>query len=367
MTEPRTTETCAASPTIFSPRSHTRASEAASTAALVRALGEHGLLDRVLPLEGRPSALELCRIREALATESTEAETAFALQGLGTHPILTNGRPELVKQWVPAVVSGDAVAAFALTEPEAGSDVASLSLVAERDGDGWRLTGVKKWISNAPEADLYTVFARTTPDAGARGLTAFVVPGDAPHLSGKPLELVSPHAIGTLEFDGVRVGGEAVLGELDDGFRVAMRTLNLFRPSVGAALSEWGRRPSSGRRVRGARQAFGGPLKDSGRVACSWPTLPTGSRPQGCSSVQGSERLRRGSRRGVPKLSAMAKLFATETAQQVVDRRSRSTAPRHSSQGICSSRLYRDVRALRIYEGSSEIQREIIARELYKT
>ena len=169
MTEPRTADDVRrVAHDILAPIAHT-GERGRVNRRLVRALGEHGLLDRVLPLEGRPSALELCRIREALATESTEAETAFALQGLGTHPILTNGPPELIKQWVPAVVSGDAVAAFALTEPEAGSDIASLSLVAERDGDGWRLTGVKKWISNAPEADIYTVFARTTPDAGARG------------------------------------------------------------------------------------------------------------------------------------------------------------------------------------------------------
>jgi alkylation response protein AidB-like acyl-CoA dehydrogenase len=146
---------------------------------LVRALGEHGLLAPVLPSDGRTSARELCRIREALATESAEAETAFALQGLGTHPVVSAGRPEMAERWRSAVVSGGAVAAFALTEPQAGSDVASVSLAAERDGGGWRLTGTKKWISNAPEADFYTVFARTTPDAGARGLTAFVVEATA--------------------------------------------------------------------------------------------------------------------------------------------------------------------------------------------
>ena len=135
---------------------------------LIRALGEHRLLKLVLPLDGKTSARELCRIREAIAVESSEAETAFACQALGTHPILLHGRPELAARWVTAVVAGEAVAAFALTEPEAGSDVASLALAAERDGPGWRLTGVKKWISNAPDADFYTVFARTTPGAGAR-------------------------------------------------------------------------------------------------------------------------------------------------------------------------------------------------------
>ena len=149
-----------------------------------------------------------CRIREAIAVESSEAETAFACQGLGAHPVLLHGRAELVSRWVAAVVAGEAVAAFALTEPEAGSDVASLALRAERDGTGWRLTGVKKWISNAPEADFYTVFARTTTGAGARGLTAFVVEADAKGVSGRALSLVAPHAIGTLELDGVLVPGQ---------------------------------------------------------------------------------------------------------------------------------------------------------------
>lgn len=333
---------------------------------LVGALGEHGLLDRVLPRQGRPSALELCRIREALATESTDAETAFALQGLGTHPILTNGRPELVERWVPAVVSGDAVAAFALTEPEAGSDVASLSLAAERDGDGWRLTGIKKWISNAPEADVYTVFARTTPGAGARGLTAFVVPGDAPRLSGKRLELVSPHAIGTLELDGVKVGEEAVLGELDDGFRVAMRTLNLFRPSVGAGAVGMGQAALDAAVVyAGQRQAFGKPLKEFQAVSHALAEMAT--RLEAARLLVGSAATAYDEEAaGVPKRSAMAKLFATETAQYVIDAAVQIHGAVALEEGHLLEHLYRDVRALRIYEGSSEIQREIIARELYK-
>jgi acyl-CoA dehydrogenase len=143
---------------------------------LVRALGEHGLLEPVLPVGGKPSAAELCRIREALASESTEAETAFALQGLGGQPILASGRKEIVRRFVPAIVRGEAVAAFALTEPGAGSDVSSLALKAQQTRGGWRLSGVKKWISNAPEADVYTVFARTTEGTGIKGITAFVVP-----------------------------------------------------------------------------------------------------------------------------------------------------------------------------------------------
>src|SRR5882757_6513379 len=204
---------------------------------LVKAMAELGLLARLFPdlQSGRDApALDLCLLRESLATQSTEAETALALQGLGSYPVLQSGREEVVRRWLPAVAAGDAVAAFALTEPGAGSDAAALTLRAEPDGPGWRLTGEKIWISNAPEADFYTVFARTTPGAGARGVSAFVVPADRPGLGGEHLDMISPHPIGRLVFDGVPVQPAELLGEQDRGFRVAMRTLDLFRPSVGA-------------------------------------------------------------------------------------------------------------------------------------
>jgi acyl-CoA dehydrogenase len=332
---------------------------------LVRALGEHGLLEPVLPREGRTSALELCRIREALATESTEAETAFALQGLGAHPILANGGPETVERWVPEVVAGRAVAAFALSEPEAGSDVAALALGAERDGEGWRLTGVKKWISNAPDADVYTIFARTTPGAGARGITAFAVPGDSAGLGGTPIDLISPHAIGTLELDGVAVAGDAVLGEVDGGFRVAMQTLNLFRPSVGAGAIGMAQAALDAAVAHaGARVAFGKALREFQAVSHQLAEMAT--------RIEAARRLVHGAAAAhddeaddVRKLSAMAKLFATETAQFVVDAAIQIHGAAALEQGHLLEHLYRDVRALRIYEGASEIQREIIARELY--
>ncbi len=206
---------------------------------LVRRLGDLGLLRGLFGSgpDGSPhdaAAVQLCLLRENLARVDTEAETALALQGLGSYPILQAGGPEAVERWLPGVVSGEVVPAFALSEPDAGSDAAALSLRAEPDGDGWRLHGVKTWISNAPEADVYAVFARTTPDVRAKGVTAFVVAGDAPGLGGEHLDLLAPHAIGTLVLDGVRVGPGDVLGEVDGGFAVAMRTLDLFRPSVGA-------------------------------------------------------------------------------------------------------------------------------------
>jgi alkylation response protein AidB-like acyl-CoA dehydrogenase len=243
---------------------------------LIKAMGEAGLLSRLFPglgggsvLSCEAAALDLCLLREALATQSTEAETALALQGLGSYPVLQSGQEEVVRRWLPAVAAGDAVAAFALTEPEAGSDAAALTLRAEPDGaGGWRLTGEKIWISNAPSADFYTVFARTTLGAGARGVSAFVVPADRPGLGGEHLDMISPHPIGRLVFDGVPVLRGELLGEADRGFRVAMRTLDLFRPSVGAfAVGMAQAALDAAVAHAGSRTAFGGPLKDQQAVS----------------------------------------------------------------------------------------------------
>ena len=176
---------------------------------LLAALAEHGLLTQVFRRADNgflpTSAMDLCLIREGLARYSTEAETTLAVQGLGAYPILRAGRPEVVDTWLPKSAAGEVAAGFALTDPEAGSDVASLALRAEPDGDGFRLSGEKTFISNAPDADIYSVFARTTPDAGSRGITAFAVPRSSAGLSGSRLTLVSPHPIGRLVFDNVRV------------------------------------------------------------------------------------------------------------------------------------------------------------------
>ena len=163
--------------------------------------------------------MQLCLLREGLAEVNTEAETALALQGLGSYPILQAGNAATRDRWLPGVVGGDVVPAFALSEPDAGSDAAALALEARPDGDGWTLHGTKTWISNAPDADVYTVFARTTPGAKARGVTAFAVAGDSTGLSGDRLDMVAPHALGTVDFDGVRVSRDDVLGEVDAGVR----------------------------------------------------------------------------------------------------------------------------------------------------
>ena len=332
---------------------------------LVRALGDHGLLRRVLPSEGEGSALDLCLLREGLAHRSTEAETALALQGLGGDPIRRFGSPELVERWLPPLAAGEAVAAFALSEPEAGSDVASLSLRADRDGDAFRLTGTKTWISNAPEADVYTVFARTTAGAGARGITAFAVPGTSSGLSGEPLALVAPHAIGRLDFDGVAAGADQVLGEVDGGFAVAMRTLDLFRPSVGAFAVGMAQAALDAAVAYAARRrAFGRSLSELQALSHRLADVAT--------SVQAARLLvhRAASDydagvRPVARASAMAKLFATETAQEAVDAAIQVHGARALERGHLLEHLYREVRAPRIYEGASEVQREIIARRLF--
>jgi acyl-CoA dehydrogenase len=335
---------------------------------LVLALADTGLLGRLFGGESgaRISALELCLIREALATESTEAETAFALQGLGSYPILLAGRQELADRWIARVARGDAVAAFALTEPNAGSDVASMALSAERDGDGYRLSGAKTYISNAPDADIYSLFARTTAGAGAGGITAFAVPGDAPGLTGEPLDLLAPHPIGRLELDGVYVPPEHVLGEVDGGFRVAMQTLDLFRPSVGAfAVGMAQAALEAALEHAGRRQAFGRPLREFQAVSHSLADMATRTHAARL-IVHHAARAYDSGVQPITRQAAMAKLFATEGAQAVVDAAVQIHGAVALERGHLLEHLYRDVRAPRIYEGTSEIQREIISRQLYR-
>jgi acyl-CoA dehydrogenase len=338
---------------------------------LVSALGRFGLLRTLFggdpdgPAQGA-AALRLCLLRESLAQISGEAETALALQGLGSYPILQAGRPELVDRWIPAVVRGDAVAAFALSEPDAGSDAAALNLRAEPDGRGWRLVGEKTWISNAPDADVYTVFARTTPASRARGVTAFAVQGDATGLSGEPLELMSPHPIGRLLFDGVAVGPGDVLGQVDGGFAVAMRTLDLFRPSVGAfavgmaqaaldATVEYVRT----RHVRGA------PLARQQSVAHRVAEMATRLEAARLLVYAAASASDRGDDSvGDSRRAAMAKLYATEAAQAIIDDAVQLHGARALQRGHLLEHLYREVRSPRIYEGASEIQRSVIAREI---
>jgi acyl-CoA dehydrogenase len=333
---------------------------------LVRALGDEGLLERVLPAEGGGSAVELCLLREGLAHGSTEAETALALQGLGGYPVLRHASESVRERWVPRLAAGEAVAAFALSEPDAGSDAAALSLRAEPDGDGFRLSGTKIWISNAPEADVYTVFARTRDDARSRGITAFAVPRETEGLTGEPLALLAPHPIGRLDFAGVPVAREQVLGEVDGGFGVAMDTLDLFRPSVGAfAVGMAQAALDAGVAHAARRRAFGKTLSEFQGVGHRLADVAT--RVQAARLlVHHAATLYDAGVRPVRQAAAMAKLFATETAQEAVDVAIQVHGARALEQGHLLEHLYREVRAPRIYEGASEVQREIIARELFK-
>ena len=340
---------------------------------LVKALGAAGLLRGLFG--GAPeeaprdaAAMQLCLLREMLATVNTEAETALALQGLGSYPILQSGNDATRDRWMPGVARGDVVPAFALSEPDAGSDAGALALEARPDGDGWTLHGTKTWISNAPDADVYSVFARTTPGSRARGITAFAVAGDAPGLTGERLDMVAPHALGTLHFDGVRVTSDDLLGEVDDGFAVAMRTLDLFRPSVGAFAVGMGQAALDASLAWAhEREIFGARLIDQQATQHTLAEMAT--------RVEAGRLLVRRAAAaydsGAPAheittTAAQAKLFATETAQWVVDQAVQLHGARGLQRGHLLERLYREVRAPRIYEGASEVQRTVIARGLIK-
>ncbi|MEU6523195.1 acyl-CoA dehydrogenase family protein [Streptomyces sp. NPDC046924] len=331
---------------------------------LVAELGALGLLPRLFT----SGALDLCLMRESLAHGCTEAETALALQGLGAHPVHTHGAEELRARWLPRVADGTAVAAFALSEPAAGSDAAALSLAADPDGPGrWRLTGEKRWISNAPEADFYTVFARTTPGAGARGVTAFLVPADRPGLTGTALDMLSPHPVGALTLDAVPVSADDLLGEVDRGFRVAMGTLNLFRPSVGAFAVGMARAALDATLEHTAdREAFGGRLSELQAVSHQVAEMALRTESARLMVYAAAAAYDAGAP-DVPRRAAMAKLLATETAQYVVDRAVQLHGARALQRGHLLEHLYREVRAPRVYEGASEVQRDIIAKELYKS
>ncbi|MBH5134125.1 acyl-CoA dehydrogenase family protein [Streptomyces sp. NPDC057144] len=337
--------------------------------ALVAELGALGLLPRLFT----SGALDLCLMRESLAHACTEAETALALQGLGAHPVHAHGTEAQRARWLPRVSDGTAVAAFALSEPDAGSDAAALSLRAEPDAGsgagspGWRLTGEKCWISNAPEADFYTVFARTTPGAGARGVTAFLVPADRPGLTGTPIDMLSPHPIGALAFDAVPVTADDVLGEPDRGFRVAMDTLNLFRPSVGAfAVGMAQAALDAALAHTTARDAFGGKLRDLQTVSHQVAEMALRTEAARLMVYAAATAYDAGAP-DVPRRAAMAKLLATETAQYVVDKAVQLHGARALRRGHLLEHLYREVRAPRVYEGASEVQRGIVAKELYRT
>lgn len=333
---------------------------------LVKALGDAGLFGPVFD-DHAVTATDLCAIRHGLARTNTAAETAFALQGLGAIPIQQAATDEVRRDWIPKVKSGSAIAAFALTEPGAGSDAGALEMRAESDGDGYRLTGQKAYISNAPDADIYSVFARTDPDTGSRGVTAFVVPAHSDGLGGEAMAMVSPHPIGTLEFDGVFVPGTHVMGEVNHGFKVAMQTLDLFRPSVGAfALGMAEAALAEAVRHAGEREAFGQKISGFQGITHQLADVRVAIESARHLVYTAAAAHDSGDKEALTGLAAMAKLAATETAQKAVDVAIQTLGARGLEADSLLAHLYLEVRAPRIYEGTSEIQRNIIAREMFR-
>ena len=335
----------------------------------VRRLGEGGWLRFTVPgawggARDRLDVRSLCLIRETLARFSGLADFCFALQGLGSGPISLFGSEEQRWTWLPRVAAGKAIAAFALSEAEAGSDVAAMRTTARRDGGGWVLDGAKAWISNAGLADFYVVFCRL-PENGERAFGAFLVEAENPGLRiAERIDVLAPHPLGTVAFDGCRLPAEAMVGEPGKGLKVALATLDVFRPTVGAAALGFARRAldeALGHAVR--RQAFGKPLSEhqltQGRLAdmaCDVDASALLVYRAAWTRDAGAERITRE--------AAMAKLFATEAAQRVADAAVQLLGGRGVVAGSPVERLYREVRALRIYEGTSEIQRLVIAGQI---
>ncbi|MBX9841134.1 MAG: acyl-CoA dehydrogenase family protein [Xanthobacteraceae bacterium] len=340
--------------------------------ARVTALGEAGLLKAVVPLShgGLYPSLDvrtLCLAREILAFRDGLADFAFAMQGLGTGSISLFGSDELKRRYLPPVRDGKAIAAFALSEPEAGSDVAALAMTAKPDGACFRLDGEKTWISNGGIADHYVVFARTGEAPGAKGLSAFVVDGLAQGLTvAERIEVIAPHPLARLKFDGVRVPATHRLGKPGEGFKVAMATLDIFRATVGAAALGFARRALHETIEHAAtRKLFGAPLADLQLTQAAIADSATEVDAAALLVYRAAWTKDQGAQR-VTRESAMAKMFATEAAQRVIDRAVQLHGGAGVTKGVKVEELYREIRALRIYEGATEVQKIVIAREALK-
>lgn len=306
----------------------------------------------------------LCLIRETLARHDGLADFVFAMQGLGTGAISLFGTTAQQDSWLPRTRGGEAIAAFALTEPQSGSDVAASTMTAQADGDGYLLDGRKTWISNGGIADVYTVFARTGEAPGARGLSAFLVPADTPGLNVEErLQVIAPHPLATLHFDNVRVPGSALIGEAGRGFGIAMSVLDVFRSTVAAAALGFARRALDETITRvQARQVQGRPLADLQMVQGHIADMALDVDAAALLVYRAAWTKDSGAPR-VTREAAMAKLFATDRAQVVIDK----AVQLHGGDGVRSGQiiesLYREIRALRIYEGASDVQRVVIARQ----
>jgi acyl-CoA dehydrogenase len=339
---------------------------------LVARLGRGGWLRYCVPAAygGTCEQLDsrsLCIARETLARHEGLADFAFAMQGLGSGAISIAGSEELKRRYLPRVARGEAIAAFALSEPDAGSDVGAMTTSARLEGGQYVLDGEKTWISNGGIADFYCVFARTGEAAGARGISAFVVDADTPGLEiAARIELIAPHPLASLRFNGCRVSAAQRLGESGQGFKVAMQTLDIFRASVAAAALGFARRAldEAVARAKG-RKMFGQTLADFQLTQAAIADMATAVdaaalltyRAAWLRDVKGVRTTRE---------AAMAKMVATESAQQVIDRALQIFGGLGVVSGYPVEKLYREIRALRIYEGATEVQKLIIARETLK-
>ncbi|WP_372622725.1 acyl-CoA dehydrogenase family protein [Falsiroseomonas sp.] len=335
-----------------------------SVIRLARAMGEAGLLRVPCPEDGRLDVRALCLARDILARHAGLADFAFAMQGLGTGPVTLFGTPAQRDQLLPSARAGTALAAFALSEPEAGSDVAALATVAEKDGNGhYRLTGRKTWISNGGIAASYVVFARTGEAPGAKGLSAFLVHADTPGLAIESrIEVTAPHPLATLRFDAARIPAEAMIGRPGEGFKVAMGTLDVFRATVGAAALGFARRALDMTVERAStRRLFGVTLFDQQMSQAAIADSATEVEASALLVYRAAWLKDAGTPR-VTREASMAKLHATETAQRAADRCVQMHGGLGVTKGHKAEELYREVRALRVYEGASEIQRVVIAR-----
>jgi len=338
---------------------------------LVAALGRDGWLRHAVPANhggasDRLDVRSLCLIRETLARHDGLADFAFAMQGLGTGPVTLFGSDALKDRILLPVRDGRAIAAFALSESEAGSDVAATGTMAVPDGpDAVRIDGVKTFISNGGIADHYVVFARTGEAPGARGLSAFLVPATAPGLTvAERIEVIAPHPLATLRFEGCRVPLADRIGGAGEGFKVAMATLDVFRSTVGAAALGFARRALDEAlgRARG-RRMFGGALGDLQLSQAALAEMATEIDASALLVYRAAWAKDRGAAR-VTREAAMAKMHATEAAQRVIDRAVQLFGGLGVTRGVKVEELYREIRALRIYEGATEVQKIVIARQL---
>ncbi len=331
---------------------------------LVSMLGEAGFADHSGSTQGKLDVRALCLIRETLARYDGLADFAFAMQGLGTGAITLFGSEAQKAEWLPLTRSGQAISAFALTEPGSGSDVAANTMTARLDGNHYVLSGQKTWISNGGIADVYTVFARTGEAPGAKGMSAFIVPADTPGLViAERLDTIAPHPLARLDFQDVRVPATAMIGAPGQGFKIAMSVLDVFRSTVAAAALGFARRALDEALARvTTRKVQGAPLFDLQMVQGHIADMALDVDASALLIYRAAWTKDSGAPR-ITREAAMAKLFATDQAQQIIDK----AVQLHGGDGVKSNetveKLYREIRALRIYEGASDVQRVIIARQ----